>query len=247
MKKLLTFFLAINTVFVYANNQNTKATPTSLKPVKSTVVEVVRQSEQSAISNRYADDTETNTPVVKKEKKQHTPTGKELSRLNKIKEDKKKAHRNKQMKGLKQEILYEEPRAASRPPSNPNNTYNRTEVFSEDFSYPDGSLIGNGSWVNYSGTTLGQVQVSNGTVLLNDTDSEDVRSEFAPITTGMLYLGIDVLLADPGEYTGNDYEYFVGFADTSGWGLFGRADAAAFSATGWSPGISNGTGAAEAT
>ena len=65
MKKLLTFFLAINTVFVYANNQNTKATPTSLKPVKSTVVEVVRQSEQSAISNRYADDTETNTPVVK--------------------------------------------------------------------------------------------------------------------------------------------------------------------------------------
>ena len=57
----------------------------------------------------------------------------------------------------------------------------RTQIFSDDFSYSDGSLVGNGSWVTYSGST-GQVQVSSGTVLINDSDSEDVRAQFAPIT-----------------------------------------------------------------
>ena len=123
----------------------------------------------------------------------------------------------------------------------------RTQIFSDDFSYSDGSLVGNGSWVTYSGTTAGQVQVSSGTVLINDSDSEDVRAQFAPITSGTLYFGIDVTLADPGSYTGTDFEYFVGFSDTTGYGMYGRIDAAAFSATGWSPGIANGSSAADAT
>ena len=122
----------------------------------------------------------------------------------------------------------------------------RTQIFSDDFSYSDGSLVGNGSWVTYSGTTAGQVQVSSGTVLINDSDSEDVRAQFAPVSD-LTYFGIDVTLADPGSYTGTDFEYFVGFSDTTGYGLYARTDAAAFSATGWSPGIANYSSTAEAT
>ncbi|NQV36818.1 MAG: lamin tail domain-containing protein, partial [Candidatus Marinimicrobia bacterium] len=127
------------------------------------------------------------------------------------------------------------------------NNYSRTQILSDDFSYTDGSLIGNASWVTYGGTTPGQVQVSGGSVLLNDTDSEDVRAEFAPISSGMLYFGLDVQMADPTTYTGTDFEYFVGFSDTSGYSMYGRTDAAAFSATGWSPGVANGSSTAEAT
>ena len=87
MKKLLTFFLAVNTFFVYANNQNKKAMPTSLKPAKSSMVETEAQGNQLPASNRYAEETEAIIPVVKKEKKQYKPTGKELDRLNRIIEE----------------------------------------------------------------------------------------------------------------------------------------------------------------
>ena len=91
MKKLLTFFLAVNTFFVYANNQNKKAMPTSLKPAKSSMVETEAQGNQLPASNRYAEETEAIIPVVKKEKKQDNPTGEELDRLNKFKEEQKQA------------------------------------------------------------------------------------------------------------------------------------------------------------
>ena len=87
MKKLLTFCLAVNTMFVYANNQNTKAKPTSLKPLKSSMVETEHQDNQLPASNRYADDAKAIAPVVKKEKKQYKPSGKELDRLNKLIEE----------------------------------------------------------------------------------------------------------------------------------------------------------------
>ena len=87
MKKLLTFFLAVNTFFVYANNQNKKAMHTSLKPAKSSMVETEVRGNQLPASNRYAEETEAIIPVVKKEKKQYKPTGKELDRLNRIIEE----------------------------------------------------------------------------------------------------------------------------------------------------------------
>ena len=96
MKKLLTFCLAVNTFFVYANNQNKKAIPTSLKPAKSTTVETEAQGNQPPASNRYTDETEAIIPIVKKEKKQYKPSGKELDRLNKLKEEEKRAHLKKQ-------------------------------------------------------------------------------------------------------------------------------------------------------
>ena len=91
MKKLLTFCLAVNTFFVYANNQNKKAIPTSLKPAKSTTVETEAQGNQLPASNRYAEEAEVIIPIVKKEKKQYMPSGKELERLNKFKEEQKQA------------------------------------------------------------------------------------------------------------------------------------------------------------
>jgi len=103
MKKLLTFCLAVNTMFVYANNQNTKAKPTSLRPLKSSMVEIEHQGKQLPASNRYADETEVIIPIVKKEKKQYKPSGKELDMLNKLIEEKKQAHLKKQTKGQKAE------------------------------------------------------------------------------------------------------------------------------------------------
>ena len=96
MKKLLTFCLAVNTMFVYANNQNTKAKPTSLKPLKSAMVETEAQGNQLPASNRYTDETEAIIPIVKKEKKQDKPSGKELDMLNKLIEEKKQALLKKQ-------------------------------------------------------------------------------------------------------------------------------------------------------
>ncbi len=110
-------------------------------------------------------------------------------------------------------VISDNLKATPKPTTNTNNynrlnRYSRTQTLSDDFSYSDGSLIGNGSWVHYSGNTDGEVQVSNGSVLINDSDYEDVRAEFAPITSGTLYFGIDVTLADPGSYSGTDFEYF---------------------------------------
>ena len=87
MKKLLTFCLAVNTFFVYANNQNKKAIPTSLKPLKSSIVETEAQGNQLPASNRYAEEAGVIIPIVKKEKKQYKPSQKELDRLNRIIEE----------------------------------------------------------------------------------------------------------------------------------------------------------------
>jgi len=96
MKKLLTFCLAVNTFFVYANNQNKKAIPTSLKPLKSSMVETEARGNQLPASNRYAEEAEVIIPIVKKEKKQYMPSGKELDMLNKLIEEKKQAYLKKQ-------------------------------------------------------------------------------------------------------------------------------------------------------
>jgi hypothetical protein len=54
------------------------------------------QGNQPPASNRYTDETEAIIPIVKKEKKQYKPSQKELDRLNKLKEEEKRAHLKKQ-------------------------------------------------------------------------------------------------------------------------------------------------------
>ena len=53
----------------------------------------------------------------------------------------------------------------------------RGQLVDESFTYNDGNLVGNGTWVNFSGTS-GQIQVSSGIITLTDTNSEDARVTF---------------------------------------------------------------------
>ena len=114
----------------------------------------------------------------------------------------------------------------------------------ESFPYSDGNLVGNGNWVNFSGTS-GQIQVGSGVITLTDANSEDARVTFTAQSSGTVYFGYDIQVTDPSSYTGTDFEYFSGFAD--GTTFENKVDIAAFSASGWKPGISNSAATAEAT
>ena len=120
-------------------------------------------------------------------------------------------------------------------------------ILSEDFSYPDGSLVGNGTWANHSGTAgdmlvaSGQVQVQHGT------PSEDANIPFTSVT-GDIYFGIDFVVADLGApYSGTDNEYFANFKN-DGFTLVGRLDIVAPSGAGdFSVGISSSSSTANET
>lgn len=128
---------------------------------------------------------------------------------------------------------------------------NATTLLQDDFSYVDGSLVGNtppigGIWTNHSGT-IGDIQVSSETVLLSDSASEDASSLFAVAATGSLFYGFDVSVEDPGSYTGTDFEYFAHFYDSSGnFDFRSRVDVVDFTATGFKFGFSAGSSTADA-
>lgn len=129
---------------------------------------------------------------------------------------------------------------------------NATILVQDDFSYADGSLVGNtppigGIWTSHSGTTPGEIQVSGGTVLLNDTDTEDASSLFATATTGSLFYGFDVSVADPGDYGGTDFEYFAHFYTTQNFDFSSRLDVVDFTATGFKFGFSSDSSTADVT
>jgi autotransporter-associated beta strand protein len=119
----------------------------------------------------------------------------------------------------------------------------------DDFPYSNGPLVGNtpavgGTWSTASGTAE-QIQVVNNTILLSDAFSEDVQSAFGTsVTTGEIYFGFDISVADPGSYSGTDFEYFAHWTTSSS--LQSRTDIAAFSASGWRPGIASTASTAEA-
>jgi len=118
------------------------------------------------------------------------------------------------------------------------------QIVSESFSYSDGNLVGNGNWVNFSGT-IGEIQVSSGVITITDSYSEDARVTFTAQSSGTVYFGYDIKVTDPGTYSNTDPEYFSGFAD--GTTFENKVDVAAFLDSGWKPGISNSASAAEAT
>ena len=82
---------------------------------------------------------------------------------------------------------------------------------SDDFSYADGPLVGNGGWNNHSGTS-GDMLVSGGQVVVqHGVPSEDANIPFAPVA-GAIYYGIDFSVDDLGHpYVGTDNEYFAHF------------------------------------
>ena len=92
-------------------------------------------------------------------------------------------------------------------------------IYSDDFTYSDGSLIGNGTWSTSSGTTL-QMQVANGMALIVRTNSEDVNTftgfaggaPFASSSGVVLYSGFTISVRELPTSAGN---YFAHFKDTT--------------------------------
>lgn len=89
-------------------------------------------------------------------------------------------------------------------------------IKTEDFSYPDGSIVANSAWVQTT-ATAGVFLVANGEAIVsNGTDAvpkggDDVRITFAAVT-GDLHAGFDFTVEDFGTpYTGTDNEYFAHF------------------------------------
>ena len=96
------------------------------------------------------------------------------------------------------------------------------QIASDDFTYSDGSLVGNGAWVNHSGTA-GDLLVSSGQVVVqHGTPSEDANLPFTPVS-GVLYFGIDFSVSSSSDIPGSDNEYFAHFKN-DGNGFRARLD-----------------------
>ena len=83
----------------------------------------------------------------------------------------------------------------------------------DNFDYPDGSLIDNPNWDNFSGTE-GDLLVASGKALVqHGAPSEDASIAFANVS-GNIYYAFDLSVNDPGApISGGDYEYFAMFKD----------------------------------
>ncbi len=116
-------------------------------------------------------------------------------------------------------------------------------ILAENFSYSDGSLVGNSTWENVSGTA-GDFLVSSGkAVIQHGTPSEDVKFPFTSVS-GDVYAGFDFSVDDLGApyKSGSDFEYFTHF------GFKARMDIKTGGNSGdYTVGISSATSTAEAT
>ncbi len=122
-------------------------------------------------------------------------------------------------------------------------------IVSDDFDYPDGSLVGatGSTWVNHSGTA-GDLLVSSGQArVAHGTPSEDANIPFAAVS-GTIYYGIDFTVEDPGSaIAGSDFEYFAHFKD-DGFNFAARLDIVPPTASGdFSVGIASDDSTADAT
>jgi hypothetical protein len=116
---------------------------------------------------------------------------------------------------------------------------------SDDFTYADGSLVGNGAWANHSGTAGDLLVASGQAVVQHGTPSEDVNLPFTPVT-GKIYFGIDFSVSSGSAIPGTDNEYFAHFKD-SGFGFRARLDVVPPSGGGdYSVGIATSGGSADA-
>jgi hypothetical protein len=85
-------------------------------------------------------------------------------------------------------------------------------LISEDFTYADGSLVGNSTWGNVSGTAGDFLVTSGQAVVQHGTPSEDVNITWTAVA-GDIYAGFDFSVDDLGAPYGGgtDFEYFVHF------------------------------------
>lgn len=98
-------------------------------------------------------------------------------------------------------------------------------IASDTFSYPDGPLLGNGTWFTHSGNA-GDLMVANGqAVVTHGVPSEDMTLPFVLPNGGDVYYAFDFSVDDLGApYSGGtDFEYFAHFKD-DGFGFRARLD-----------------------
>jgi hypothetical protein len=127
-------------------------------------------------------------------------------------------------------------------------------IISDDISYADGSLVGNGTWASHSGTAGDMLVASGQVVVQHGTPSEDANLPFT--SPGVIYYGIDFSVDDlgapynPANEAGgnpNDFEYFAHFKDAT-FGFRGRLDIVPPTGAGdFLVGISSSTSTAQAT
>lgn len=119
---------------------------------------------------------------------------------------------------------------------------------SDDFSYADGSLVGNGGWTNHSGNA-GDLLVSGGqAVVQHGVPSEDAGITFADVNSGILSAVFDIIVNDDTAIGGNDFEYFAHFQTEGSNNFRSRLDVQSGTMGGdYTLGISSTTSTAEAT
>lgn len=123
-------------------------------------------------------------------------------------------------------------------------------VASDDFTYPDGNLAGQGGWTVHSGDGGTDVLVSsNAAVLVHGGGSrEDVNLGFAAQTTGVFTAIFDLSVTDDNPITGTDFEYFAHFGDTGTFDFTARVDIQAPTGSGdYTVGIATFSSTAETT
>lgn len=126
---------------------------------------------------------------------------------------------------------------------------NATILVSDDFNYPDGSLITeNPNWLNHSGTVGDLLVVGGQAYVKHGTPSEDAHIMFTP-AAGTVMFAIDITVEDMGTpMAGGDYEYFAHFMVDGTFNFVARTDIVAPSGAGdYSIGIATTAGTAEAT
>jgi hypothetical protein len=116
-------------------------------------------------------------------------------------------------------------------------------ILAENFTYADGSLVGNSTWENVSGTAGDFLVASGKAVVQHGTPSEDVKIPFTSVA-GDVFAGFDFSVDDLGSPYGGgtDFEYFTHF------GFKARMDIKTGTNGGdFTVGISSATSTAEAT
>ena len=88
-----------------------------------------------------------------------------------------------------------------------------TTLVFDDFSYPDGSLVGNGTWFTHSGTPGDLLVANSQAVVQHGVPSEDVTLPFtAASDASKLYYRFDFSVDfEDAPISGGDYEYFAHF------------------------------------
>ena len=114
----------------------------------------------------------------------------------------------------------------------------------DSFTYPNGDLVPNGGWANYSGATV-DVQVSGGKAVVTPINANDDHILF-PVQplTGKTYACFDVTVA---QFAGQPKPvYFAELKDAGAANLVSRTYVLPLAAGGWTFGISHSTTSATA-